>query len=261
MEDIALTQINKLKKDGGVGYAELAPKAFLKETEFESAPSEIVEGMYDTVVGGVELLNAIGTTTNFTVLFDGIAYPCGFAAAGNAAFFGNLTVIGGDGVDTGEPFVGFVIPEPASVLFITADAGKHKIGIVSQTEKEETVHTIDKKYLPDDIGGSGGGLPVVEFETVATAEGQLLSFNDYAKLDAIGFALPCIWKCKIDMDGDEVPLTLLAQGISVETEGGLQYTASGAVDFGSFMGKYGVMIFGSPTGFRIGCFVDMPTEE
>lgn len=110
-------------------------------------------------------------------------------------------------------------------------------------------------------GGTGGGLPVVELETVATAEIGMLSFNDIEKLQAVNYALPCIMKCKIDVDGSEMPFTLLAHGRFAETEGGIQYGASAVADFGFFGGRIGVMIISTSNGFAIMSISDQPSEE
>lgn len=49
-------------------------------------------------------------------------------------------------------------------------------------------------------GESGGGMPTLEFTTVATAEGNAITADEIASMDAIDYA-PCIMKCSIDLGG------------------------------------------------------------
>jgi hypothetical protein len=84
----------------------------------------------------------------------------------------------GIGEDTGETFLVFVGEDTTIV-----DKNLGTSATISQ--ETETIHPIDPKYLPS---GSGGGLPVVELETVIeidASEPPELSESDIAKLNEV----------------------------------------------------------------------------
>ena len=110
----------------------------------------------------------------------------------------------------------------------------------SKIQLADTIVPIRKDYL------GGACLPVVELETVPTAEGTPLSESDIAKLGAANFALPCILKCSLPSFLIDAPVDFLAQGVSSMENNA--YLAAGVIDL-SVLGMFGVAITNQGDGW------------
>lgn len=84
----------------------------------------------------------------------------------------------------------------------------------------ETIVPIDPKYLP------GVCLPVVEFETVPTTEGAVLSESDVKKLKALNGVMPFVGEFNIL----PVPLRMLMQGLCMTNGSAIEILAGGEVN-------------------------------
>lgn len=81
-----------------------------------------------------------------TVSFDGKEYECAAVVMRGTVVYGNAAIMGGD--DTGEPFVLISVPTSQSSVMCLTDT-EPTVHSISVYRKEETVHTLDPKYLPD----------------------------------------------------------------------------------------------------------------
>lgn len=219
-----------------MGYDPIANgwRKFIKN-ETNKVPGDVlfsVERTSDGPNNGKEQAGMVPGESYF-ICFDNEVYEVVATGNGSACY---LNVAGGMFMQTSS---GWAITPPLQ--------GYSTITI--STVKTETVHTIDPKYLPS---GIGGGLPTVELETVPTLDGAELSASDIAKLEAVGYALPCVLKCTFD---DENTMTFVAQGTSVDMGGQIGYLATGNFRTG-VMGNYGVlitnMVSGKFTAYDIG---------
>lgn len=118
----------------------------------------------------------------YTVTWDGTAYKCTYA--GGDSLLGNLSIIG-EGPDTGEPFIMFVI-NGEKVQIATADtSASHTISIGVDVE---SVVKIDLKYLPiasetePGITSVGYLLQQVEDEYFTLTDFHVSGYNDAATI-------------------------------------------------------------------------------
>jgi hypothetical protein len=113
-----------------------------------------------------------------TIVFDGVEYECVRNAHGNNLYYGNMSPFEDD-VDTGEPLAMIVFASQGySTLYVLTDTTPTTHTIACY-KKEETVHTIDPKFLPD--GGSGGAFVVT---VIVNNDGGYTADKTYAELDA-----------------------------------------------------------------------------
>lgn len=115
-----------------------------------------------------------------TIVFDGKEYECAMFIA-EAPAFGNGALIPNDSQfpDTGEPFMYMYMPDGGGMV-LTRDTTPTTHTIACY-KKEETVHTIDPKFLP---AGSGGGFIVnatVTMNEGSTTEGTCTFDKTYAE--------------------------------------------------------------------------------
>ena len=91
--------------------------------------------------------------TTFDVVFDGTSYQCKWLDQnGNRIpVFGNLALANPIVTDTGEPFFFSVGPagDDITIAIACKVAGTHTVAV---SYKQDVVHKIDGKFLPDDIG-------------------------------------------------------------------------------------------------------------
>lgn len=135
---------NKAKKDleasGQIGYTESSIIELVPEATYE-----LYQGMHPFPISkmydaGTEIITTI----------DGVKYSSIFKpAADNSIIAGNSLVIGSE--DTGEPYVILMLASPNEIVFgLLAEFNvegptQHNISIFIN---EDTIHTIDPKYLP-----------------------------------------------------------------------------------------------------------------
>lgn len=133
------------------------------ETSFETASSDGSPYMaqFSSDVPG----DAVALGDAFVVVYDNKEYDCTAerpTGTNDESFvLGDATVIGGTGAGTGElPFTVVLMPDNGYVAVMTKDT-EPTTHTIACYKKEETVHTIDPKFLPAGaLGGSGGGLDV-----------------------------------------------------------------------------------------------------
>lgn len=136
----------------------------IKDPPF-SATTEIAEIMPETtinIVGGdcdIDASIEIIGGNSYTVKWNGTVYECVAQAmsVGGEEYYliGNTGFLDMD--NTGEPFLicKIVTSEGAMAQVIVKDGLSSSVNTMSIVGVKETVKKIDKKYLPDDIGGSG----------------------------------------------------------------------------------------------------------
>ena len=124
-------------------YTETAIVEVLLEISFTS---QLLDGSYGWMANEPTITELPEAGEVATVSFDGKEYECAAVVMQGIAVYGNAAVMGGD--DTGEPFVLMSAPNSQSsvVCFTDTEPTVHSISVY---RKEETVHTLDPKYLPD----------------------------------------------------------------------------------------------------------------
>jgi hypothetical protein len=138
------------------------------EPSFESLRDkpfgEDTKVIFDQTIDFTQLSNGQYMTDGFwpikagdtvAVTLDGVKHECtAFNHSdeyGSMVIFGNSIIFGGD--DTGEPFVGGVVPGQGSILIDLDEPTVRSVKI----EKTE-IHKLDPKFLPS---GMGGGMTVL----------------------------------------------------------------------------------------------------
>lgn len=160
MDILTLAQINKLKKNGGVGYDELTTVELIPEASYEFNRGMLV----------YPISNACDSASKIVTTIDGTKYesvPQIISAGGVPA------IVAGNGVayglpDTGEPYM-VVIGEAegalvAMVVFLadmeSEEPTQHTVSVVADVV---TVHPIELKYI---------SAPVFRFEDFGITELQ-----------------------------------------------------------------------------------------
>lgn len=130
------------------GLVEIVP-----ETSFETADMDglfVAELPIMPVTEEEMLTDSIAPGDVRTVVFDGVEYETALSFD-NGPHFGNLCVIPENDKfadDTGEPFLWMIDADSMTSLVTTRDTDPTTHTIACY-KKEETVHTIDPKFLPD----------------------------------------------------------------------------------------------------------------
>lgn len=169
MYEELLAKINQLKRSGGVGYTEGGKKTITRKSE------DLV-----TIFGDIQAEKVsdvpvdLNTVENMHLQIDGSVLDVQKS---------ELFVTGDVGIqfialagDEMPPYIFSVfddMPDMANkgVYFPVYENENNGINCcMSFAYNEETVHTIDPKYLP---AGSGGGLPVVELESLPAPGGTV----------------------------------------------------------------------------------------
>ena len=124
-------------------YTETAIVEVLLEISFTS---QLLDGSYGWMANEPTITELPEAGEVATVSFDGKEYECAAVVMHGIAVYGNAAAMGGD--DTGEPFVLMSAPNSRSSVVCLTDTEPtaHSISVY---RKEETVHTLDPKYLPD----------------------------------------------------------------------------------------------------------------
>ena len=151
--------LSELQESGLVGYVTKEWKTIL-DTKGLAFPFVVEDGLYgafESFLPHGQLWEEISNGDICKVVFDGAEYTILAVVTNNEIEIGNI-----EGTDDGVPFL-FHFFDTGAEWQLTINAmgaeTEHSFALYLQTE---TIHPIDKKYLPD-MGG--GGLPVVELET------------------------------------------------------------------------------------------------
>ena len=178
MDIFALAQINKLKKNGGVGYDELATVELIPEASYEFDHGRLV----------YPISNACDSASKIVTTIDGTKYE----SVPKSIFVGGVpAIIAGNGVaygfpDTGEPYL-VVIGEAegtliAMVVFLadmeSEETTQHTVSVVANVA---TIHPIDLKYI---------SAPVFRFEDFGLTE---------PPLKTIVFLNPATWSAMVKL--------------------------------------------------------------
>lgn len=115
----------------------------------------VAEGTIITLNDGIGVVRSscpLEVGTEYIIVLDGAQYNVVSKIHSNIGipYIGNAGLIG-EGEDTGELF--FIAPLDSDIelgIMIASDVLEHTVSIVSIISE---VHKLDKKYLPDDIGG------------------------------------------------------------------------------------------------------------
>lgn len=152
-------RINRLKREGGVGYTEKGFAPMIAEMQVEIAANSVPSRVQ------VEGLSAYPWTTKGTkvrVIWDGIAYERETVPVNETSpwlYIGNFPKTQNKG-DTGEPFCIMVsASQTFGQVYDFEDNSVTRTHTLAVEHFTETIHPIDKKYLLEGFGG--GGLPVV----------------------------------------------------------------------------------------------------
>lgn len=124
-------------------YTETAIVEVLLEISFTS---QLSDGRYGWMTNEPTITELPEAGEVVTVSFDGKEYECAAVVMQGIAVYGNVVATGGD--DTGEPFVLIFAPNVQSLVVCLTDT-EPTVHSISVYRKEETVHTLDPKYLPD----------------------------------------------------------------------------------------------------------------
>ena len=124
-------------------YTETAIVEVLLKISFTS---QLLDGSYGWMANEPTITELPEAGEVATVSFDGKEYECAAVVMQGTAVYGNATIMGGD--DTGEPFVLMSAPTSRSSVICLTDT-EPTVHSISVYRKEETVHTLDPKYLPD----------------------------------------------------------------------------------------------------------------
>ena len=186
MYEELLARINKLKRNGGVGYSE--PGRTL-------CTIDVVDGD-----GGINKRIFLEPGTSYTVTFGGEKYTSVAAYLDDGATIIGNASLAEIGADTGEPFFCLELYEDGEWSVFCAYPGYSGKMTVSTTE---TIHKIDPKFLPE---GSGGGFQTMEItlemmeSALETESGNVtLTENQMAILEsARRSASPCIFRFSND---------------------------------------------------------------
>ena len=148
--------ISELQESGSVGYTKkgVILSGELTDGAYQDSTTKLEAGKEYTL----KLDSGTYTATAISISTDG---------DGEFILFGNRALFGDD-VDTGESYVvGYSAEEP---LFIVADANNGK----NFSLEGETIHPINKKYLPD----MGGGLPHITLNATEIVVGETVEIAD-----------------------------------------------------------------------------------
>lgn len=195
------------KSTGASSYNELEDKPFYEETvvtpvtefEFELEATDTDnpykwfrhEDLPFELDGLLAVLNSENVGKTVCVNYDGVQYMCDVHMdnryswyIGNSGLMKNFDRMSNDDdsildrmkddgliIDTGEPFL-FLSHSYYTVYnyIVASDTNPHNVEVGFC---DTVVHKLDKKFLPDDIGGSGGGAEIIE-ATVNTSRTDIL---------------------------------------------------------------------------------------
>ena len=124
-------------------YTETTIAEVLLEISFTS---QLLDGNYGWMANEPTITELPEAGEVATVSFDGKEYECAAVVMRGTVVYGNAAIMGGD--DTGEPFVLISVPTSQSSVVCLTDT-EPTVHSISVYRKEETVHTLDPKYLPD----------------------------------------------------------------------------------------------------------------
>lgn len=145
--------INKLsgKYVEGMGWSEKTKKVVLPET-FVAEPAQQGGGSNGYIINSV-----LDSEKKYTVIYNGVAYDViSHTFSESMVAMGN-TVLMGFGTDTGEPFV--IAHNPDTGITMVGSLDGDGITIAIYEGEVETIHPIDKKYLPSGFGLPAGSKP------------------------------------------------------------------------------------------------------
>lgn len=120
----------------------------------------------------------------YKVTWNGTEYACVCSVLdttySKSLYVGNFFIGGGDGIDTGEPFliISTIEGDGAGTAMILGVAENTEV-TVSITEKAEVVHKLDPKYLP---AGVGGGLRVIVTIDPESGVGAYVADKTYSEI-------------------------------------------------------------------------------
>lgn len=163
--------INKLsgKYVEGMGWSEKTKKVVLPET-FVAEPAQQGGGSNGYIINSV-----LDSEKKYTVIYNGVAYDViSHTFSESMVAMGN-TVLMGFGTDTGEPFV--IAHNPDTGITMVGSLDGDGITIAIYEGEVETIHPIDKKYLP-----SGGGCLVITVDTASGSMSANMPFDEARKL-------------------------------------------------------------------------------
>jgi lysophospholipase L1-like esterase len=143
-EDFTEEQLAGLKGEPGASsWNDLEDKPF---EEFEGEEVVLEETEITTAPGSNNAYVSINISPIFgeqyNVVFDGFEYKITAGLYGASYYLGNLSIVHGDGDDTGEPFCWY------EAYLYTKTAGTYTIGIKHITVD---VKPLDEKYIPESI--------------------------------------------------------------------------------------------------------------
>lgn len=146
MDEFSMGAINRLKKNGGVGYT---------ETSFVEVYNEVNYSIYDEVEVSDSYFNLLGRSfadqnwakdgSKVIVVWDGVKYECNIMQFDDGSVeFGNHEFLCGPSFNGDLPF----LFEGGGIFtkVYARDQGEHSFIVYAVNE---TVHPIDLKYLPD----------------------------------------------------------------------------------------------------------------
>lgn len=129
------------KWEDKLAWSEKSTKEVLPET-FVAEPADQMDNLTAYLINCV-----LEEGKKYTVIYNGVAYDViskspdeGFVVVGNEGISGN-------GADTGEPFLMTYNDSFGGTMVVTTDSDGITITIYGEGE---TIHPIDKKYLPSD---------------------------------------------------------------------------------------------------------------
>lgn len=195
--------MRELGESGSVGYEKTKQTAFATDAVIKASKTFVVLTLPSSV-GAFDLNNNSGKL--FSVTVNGRTYEReSFVLEDDQGFrtgvVGNPSMYNPEYEDTGEPFY-LSSMSGGSKLRITAKdpvtLDNSVDVVVSVKLLEKTIHPIDPKYLP------GVCLPVVELETVVSADAVFTDAENNALTEAFESGLPVVLKCAINTAGASV---------------------------------------------------------
>ena len=144
-------------------YTELVEE--VPETSFTTVEDN---GEYSAFV---DVVASVADGDACAVVYDGTAYKCTAWVFGNVHALGNGGLLSGAGIaDTGEPFC--IISAAGIVLIVNdTEVATHTIAIFKE---QETIHTIDPKFLP---AGAGGYDAIIEWNNGSDRQSALPAYD------------------------------------------------------------------------------------
>ena len=146
------SKINKVLRDGGAGYTKVKTEVIFPKTTAQFLDADMGINNYYYDIGTITLESGV----EYWVTWDDAVYACVAYVSSNKVVLGDENILWGE--SGGVPFFVTTLGSSTSSIF-TLENKEHTFCI---TQKTETIHPINPKYLPE---GIGGGLPVIEISS------------------------------------------------------------------------------------------------